>query len=139
MCANCLEYFSMLWNDFADYPEIETQRNPLFKVTVGRRMVACNKKAEEVLRKSKGDMTGLLCGEFLGCERSHLPEGCGLTAYCDSCAIRRALAVTADTGVAQERVMAFLHAARLGTPEFLSLMVSTRKAGDLVELELAGL
>jgi hypothetical protein len=140
MCIYCAEYFSMLWSDkVSPSAGMESLPIPAFMLTAGRRLVACNKKAESVLNKKMDDMAGLLCGEFLGCERSHLPEGCGLTPHCESCIIRRTLAITADTGKTQERVMAFLHINRRGAPEFMNLMVTTRKAGELIELDVAGL
>ena len=139
MCIYCAEYFSMLWEDKASLSFLESVSIPSFMLTAGRRLVACNKKAESVMDKPADLMIGLLCGEFLGCERSNLPEGCGLTPHCESCIIRRTLAVTADTGKTQERVMAFLHINRKGIPEFMNLMVTTRKAGELVELDVAGL
>ena len=139
MCVNCAEYFSMLWDGKADMTAIQERKLPVFMMTVGRRLVACNKRAETALRKPSSLMEGLLCGEFLGCENSHLPEGCGLTPHCESCTIRRALSITADTGRPQQRVMAFLKISREGVPENTTLMVTTTRTGDLIELELSGL
>jgi len=139
MCANCGEYFSMLWDGKTDMSALESRKLPVFRLTVGRRLVACNKKAEAALRKPAGLMAGLLCGEFIGCENSTLPEGCGLTRHCESCALRRALSITADTGSTQERVMAFMHINREGAPEFTQLTATTSRTGDLIELELSGL
>lgn len=139
MCAYCAEFFLALWKGRAGSPELEKCPVPSFLMTVGRRLVACNQKAESVLGKSQEEITGLLCGEFLGCERSYLPEGCGLTPHCEYCAIRRTVSVTADTGKTQERVMAFVNINRKGLPEFMNIMVTARKAGELVELEVSGL
>jgi len=139
MCANCLDYFLTIWGGSDASPDLELSVNPTFRLTVGRRMVACNSRAVAVLGKSRNTMSGLLCGEFMGCDRAHLPEGCGLTVYCESCVIRRSLAITAETGKNQERVMAFMNMSRAGAPEFINLMISTRKAGDLIDLEVAGM
>jgi len=139
MCANCLEYFLLLWKGREQYPEVESRQHPSFMVTVGRRLVACNTKAESALAKPLKAMAGLMCGEFLDCEKSRLPEGCGLTPHCDSCGFRRVVAETAETGLPQERVTAVLQVNRTGMPEIKNLLLSARKTGDLIELEVAGI
>jgi len=62
----------------------------------------------DMLGKSQRRVFGLLGGEVMECRYARLPEGCGNTVHCKTCAIRNTVMEVLETGEPRERVSAYV-------------------------------
>lgn len=98
--------------------------------------VAANAKACEVLGRSPASLRGQLGGEVFECVHARLPGGCGRTIHCSGCAIRRSVAETFATGVAQRMVPATLSVLEADSPREVALTLTTMRSGRVVVLRV---
>lgn len=132
MCGPCGEYFGAQWGglSYADY--LDRFSFPVVLVEGDGRVVASNEPACAFLGRQPRELFGLLGGEALECAHARLPEGCGKTVHCSTCAIRQAVTQTHATGAPVHRVPATLRR----VDRTLDLWVSTALDGPLVRVTI---
>ena len=108
MCPECGDHFERLWKGMSLSDYLDGLPQAIIVVNGDGRVVAANQKLAALFGKEKAELRGLLGGEAFACVHSRLPEGCGKTIHCRDCTIRRAVTRVAGTGVARERIPAYL-------------------------------
>lgn len=107
---------------------------PVLLVDNDVRVLSSNIKAAQFTEKSQEVMTGQYGGEVFECEHAKLPEGCGKTVHCSACVIRNSVNEAYQTGAYIERRPATLHQGIPGHSDSVDLLITARKAGDVVLL-----
>ena len=133
MCRPCAEHFGAQWGGLSYGDYLDQFAFPVVLVEAAGRVVGINRSACAFLGKAPRDVVGLLGGEALECVRARLPEGCGNTVHCATCAIRNAVTRTHATGAPVERAPATLRQA----DRTLELLVSTALEGKLGRVTIA--
>ena len=110
--------------------------SPVFLVDDDVRILAANTFALAIVNNPLEQIQGKLGGKILDCLNAFLPEGCGKTPFCPDCPIRMSVNETYATGQAVTRRPANLCRKIRDGKENLHLLLSTRKAGDVVLLQL---
>lgn len=98
VCSPCLEHFLLQLEDLPLNGYVEGFDFPVLVVREDWRVVAANRAMEAFLNKSEQAVQGLLGGEAMECAYARLPGGCGRTAHCEACTVRRAVVSTMVTG-----------------------------------------
>lgn len=88
------------------------------------------------LGKDIGDIEGCLGGEVLGCAFANLPEGCGRTEHCKTCAIRNIVFDTLARGTGYANVPAFQNIRTPRGDRIMRFYVSTEKIDDRILLRI---
>lgn len=88
------------------------------------------------LGKDLGDIEGCLGGEVLGCAFASLPEGCGKTEHCKTCAIRNIVMDTLTRGEGYSNVPAFQNIRTPHGDRIMRFYVSTEKINDQILLRI---
>jgi hypothetical protein len=109
---------------------------PVLLVDDDTRILEANSFALKIVNQPIEHIQGKLGGNILECINAFLPEGCGKTPFCSDCPIRISVNETYATGHAVTRRPAHLCRKIKDTKEHLHLLVSTRKAGNVVLLQL---
>jgi PAS domain-containing protein len=130
MCPECADYFGRQWAGLTHSEYLERFDYPVVLLEAEGRVVAANRAAAAVLGREPSEAVGLLGGEAMECAHARLPEGCGKTVHCATCAIRNAVTRTHGTGVPLLRVPARLARGDRG----LDLLLSTSLEGEVVRL-----
>jgi PAS domain-containing protein len=130
MCPACDEYFGRQWAGMSLAEYLDRFSFPVMLMEAEGRVVAANQAAGAMLDRDPAGMAGLLGGEALECVHARLPEGCGHTTHCATCAIRNAVTRTHRTGQPLTRVPARLKG-RKGSAD---LLISTALEGKLVRV-----
>lgn len=138
MCAECLQFLDKEWRGMTVGGYLDTVDEPIILVNEERRMVSCNKSAEKLLGKPRGEMRGLLTGEFIECENSVLSEGCGSGVHCSACVLRNSINHTVKTGKPLDKVPAHMNWLQNGLPVIRHITVSTEKSGEFIMLQISG-
>jgi PAS domain-containing protein len=98
VCDPCFEHFLLQIDDLPLTGYVEGFSSPVLLVREDWRVVAMNRAMEAFLGKSEHAVQGLRGGEAMGCTYAALPGGCGQTAHCEPCTVRRAVVLTMETG-----------------------------------------
>jgi len=88
------------------------------------------------LGKDIGDIEGCLGGEVLGCAFASLPEGCGRTEHCRTCAIRNIVLDTLARGSGYTNVPAFQNIRTPQGDRIMRFYVTTEKIDDKILLRI---
>ena len=134
ICPNCaadLKYLPQALDRFLD-----SLGGPVLLVDGEGRVLGLNRAAAATVRTDSGTARGHLTGDVLQCVYAQLPGGCGHTAHCTGCTIRRAFEHTATTGEPVLDVPAFAHVRGEERPTILSFRISTERLGPLVLVQL---
>jgi hypothetical protein len=97
---------------------------------------AVNKKACDWVKKGPHEIIQHLCGNVVECAYARLPEGCGNTNICRSCAILQAIAVTKESGESQVKAVLTLQRGNMDHPAPVAISITTMKTGRLVMLRM---
>jgi PAS domain-containing protein len=108
MCEPCARHFERLWAGMSLGEYLDDLSAPVIVLDGDGRVIAMNQRLADLIGADRTQARGLLGGEALACVRSRLPEGCGRTVHCRDCAMRRAVEEVARTGVARNRVVAYV-------------------------------
>ncbi len=136
ICVECLNYFfpkkgPRSFDEFLDLlavPVIVIDEN--FKVT------AASNSARRLLEEKVGNLRGVRPGMALECPYARLPEGCGQTVHCKSCAVRLTVLDTFKTGRSHYDVPAYRDIC-VGQEGFtIHCHISTEKFGEFVFLRI---
>ena len=109
---------------------------PVFLVDDDVNVLAANTLAMAVVKKPIEHTRGRLCGDVLSCVNAFLPEGCGKTPSCPDCIVRASVNDTYKTGAQITRRPAVIVRKNGDSEETVHLLVSTRKDGGVVLLQL---
>ncbi len=135
VCRNCLpklvkDLGQPLW-EFID--ELST---PILLVREDMRIIAANAAARKRSPERLDELTGLLCGEVIGCVHSREEGGCGKTVHCLSCAIKKCVTYTSVTGESCFDVSAYPDVGLLSGDADVCFRISTGKMRDCVLLRI---
>ena len=109
---------------------------PVFLVDDDVNVLAANRLALSLAQKPLETVKGNLCGDVLECINAFLDGGCGKTRFCPDCTFRASVNETYTTGHPVTNRPAILCRKAGETEEKISMLVSTRKDGDIVLLRL---
>ncbi len=109
---------------------------PVLAVLPDVRVYTANKRAQALLGKDLEHLRNYRGGEVIECHHAHLGEGCGLTVHCQSCTIRRTVTETFATGKSRINVPAYPDIQVGAEVKTISLLISTRKFGNFVLLQI---
>jgi len=115
---------------------VDEMSAPILVIRGDTRIVAANAAARKLSREPLEELAGMLCGDVIGCLHSHEEGGCGRTVHCLSCAIRRSVAHTFETGEPCLDVPAFQDIGLLSGDKLVCFRISTEKKGDFVMLRI---
>jgi hypothetical protein len=103
----------------------------------GRGVVrAANDCGMKFLGKESAEVEGCFGGEVLGCAFANLPEGCGRTKHCETCAIRNLVLDTLVRGRGYTHVPAFQKIRTRRGDRIMRFYISTEKFGGQILLRL---
>jgi len=109
---------------------------PVFLVDRDVSVVAANTSALAIAGKPLSQVKGNLCGDVLECINAFVDGGCGKTHFCPECTFRASVNETYTTGhPVTNRPTILCHKAGK-TEEKISMLISTRKDGNIVLLRL---
>jgi PAS domain-containing protein len=135
ICRNChpklVKELGQPLSEFVD--ELST---PILVMREDTRIVAANVAARRLSPEPLEELSGVLCGDVIGCLHSHEEGGCGRTVHCLSCAIRRSVAHTFETGEPCHDVSAYQDIGLLSGDTQVCFRISTEKKGDFVLLRI---
>jgi len=109
---------------------------PVLMVDSGGIVKAANKNGLKLLGKDLPAIENLPGGDVLECPNARLPEGCGHTLHCMTCAVRNIMMDTLAHGHSYIRVPAFQ---KIRTPEGEQIRrytISTEKVGEFILLRI---
>ena len=115
---------------------LDMLNTPVLLVDDDVKILEANTLALAIVNNPIEHIEGKLGGKILECINAFLPEGCGKTPFCSDCPIRMSVNESFATGHAVTRRPADLCRKIKDTKENLHLLVSTRKAGNVVLLQL---
>lgn len=95
-----------------------------------------NKSGLKLLGKKLADIEEHLGGDALECSYAQLPEGCGRTEHCRTCAIRNVLMDTLTHGRCYKKVPAYQKIRTSRGDRIMRFFVSTEKVGDQIFLRI---
>lgn len=128
LCDACDVQFDEKFRRMSLGEYLDDIREPILVVDSDGRILAANEAMAVCLGRVERRTRGLLGGEVLECAYARLPGGCGGTEHCQTCAIRRAVTRTLETGERQVRVSVHLQKCDGVVP----MEVSTRRVGPAV-------
>jgi hypothetical protein len=126
MCNDCLIYFKQQWDGLSLGEYLDRFDCPVMIVDSDVRLVAANQIMADLLHMSDREFFGLLGGEAMECVHARLPEGCGKTVHCSTCALRISINHTFSTGEPLDNVPASISAEN----ETIRFQISTRMIND---------
>jgi ligand-binding sensor protein len=132
VCRACLAALEAEWGHPSLGPLIERLEPPVLVADPSGRLVAANAAFANLVGRDRSALTGLLVGEVVGCSESRLPQGCGHTARCPSCLIRRTICEVVQSGEERIGVVAALR----GEAGACDLRLSARPLHGFVEVVL---
>ena len=135
ICVSCREYFfstpSRTLDNF-----LNKMDKPVMVINNEGQVALANDKAQTMLGKDLGEISGYKGGDVMECAYARLPEGCGNTTHCLGCTIRNNIMLTFETGKSLKRVPALLNRAKADSIEKIHFHVSTEKINDVVLLRI---
>lgn len=108
MCPECEKHFVRLWNGISLSEYLDDVPEPILVLDGEGRVLAANQKLADRVGRDRRELAGGLAGQAFACVRSRLPEGCGRTAHCRECTIRRSVERVRETGKPLYSVPAWL-------------------------------
>ncbi len=134
ICPSCYDHFSRQWEGYQLSDFLDQFDQPILIFSGDTRVIAFNQSYAQAYLEDGEKPRGLLGGEFMECARARLPEGCGKTVHCRSCAIRNTINATFRTGQSQKDVPAYLNTDVNGKPAVKKLRLSSEIQGLMVKL-----
>ncbi len=136
ICAACLAVVSV------EQPRslrelLDNLPEPVLCVGGRGEILAGNAAAERALGRDLAGVAGTLGGDLFECRYARLPGGCGTTAHCAVCTVRRAVTAVAATGqpVAGQPAWVERGGSGYGAGR-LDLVISAEKLRDVVLLRI---
>lgn len=135
VCVTCLP---RLLEDLGEPLEnfLDRLAPPVFLLQRNCLVLAANEAAREYMSVPTIELGGVFTGNVIGCKHAMEPGGCGGTVHCVSCAIRRSVTSTFETGEPLEKIPAYAEVGLLSGDRRIRFTISTRKVRDVVWLEI---
>ncbi|OPY04678.1 MAG: hypothetical protein A4E67_02275 [Syntrophaceae bacterium PtaB.Bin038] len=134
VCDACLPLMVReLGQPMQDY--LDELKAPVLVVQDNARVISANAAARKLMSKEEIEICGDLAGEVIGCRHSREPGGCGRTVHCKSCAIRRAVMHTLETGEPC-RKKAYADIGTVNGDRRVRFQVETEKVNSFVRLTI---
>ena len=135
ICEQCaFHLFAQLGMPLQEY--LDGLGDPILVVNGDVNVKTANRRARELLQKELPAIEGYKGGDVFECEYARLPEGCGKTAHCSACAIRRTVTDTFKTGITHVKVPACLHRMEGAGNREIHLLISTELVNGVVLLRV---
>ena len=134
ICPECFEHFSRQLDGYHLSDYLDTFDEPMVILNSEARVIAYNQSYAEAYLDGETRPPGLLGGEFLDCANSRLPEGCGHTVHCRTCAIRNTITATLQTGETHKDVAAYLETQENGKSVIKHLKLTAEMHGLMVRM-----
>ena len=100
-------------------------------------IVKCaNEKGLRLMGKDLDTVENQLGGDALECSYAKLPEGCGRTEHCRTCAVRNVLLDTLTHGCSYARVPAYQKIRTSSGDRIMRFHISTEKVGEQILLRI---
>ena len=99
-------------------------------------VLTANESGLKLLGKDLDELENHLGGDALECSYARLPEGCGKTEHCKTCAIRNVLMDTLASGRSYSNVPAYQ---KINTPtgeRIMRFFISTERMGEQILLRI---
>lgn len=109
---------------------------PVFVLDSRGIVKTANESGLKLLGKGIPDVKGYLGGEVFDCAFANLPEGCGRTEHCKTCAIRNIVMDTLAHGRGYTNVPAFQNIRTPSGDRIMRFYVSTEKVDDQILLRI---
>lgn len=109
---------------------------PILVLDSQGKVVSANESGRRFTGKSDSELENQLGGDVLGCSYAKLPEGCGRTEHCKTCAVRNTVMDTLASNRGYSNVPAFQS---IRTPHGVRIMrylISTEKVEDYILLRI---
>lgn len=97
---------------------------------------AANKNGLKLLGKKSDEIEGYPGGNVFDCAFANLPEGCGRTDHCKTCAIRNIVMDTLMHGKGYKNVPAFQNIRTPKGNRIMRFYISTEKVDELILLRI---
>ncbi|WP_319578046.1 hypothetical protein [uncultured Methanospirillum sp.] len=135
ICNPCYNHAkASLGVDLKEY--LDMLEEPVVLVDSDMHVLSANTRSKEITGKDVTEIIGLIGGEVFECENANLPEGCGRTVHCSGCVIRNSVSDTYKTGDPVNDQPATLHQLMNGVSIPIEMLISTRKTGSVVLLQI---
>ena len=95
-----------------------------------------NERGLQLLGKDLDAVADHLGGDAIECSYASLPEGCGRTEHCRTCAIRNVLMETLAHGKCYTKVIAYQKISTPNGDRIMRFYISTEKVGDQILLRI---
>jgi len=109
---------------------------PVMLVDQNLHILTANQETRKLTGKEVPTVIGHLGGEVFECEYARCPKGCGSDIHCSGCVIRNSVIETFQTGNPVDKRPATLTQALITSSDPVKLLISTRKSGDVVLLQV---
>jgi PAS domain-containing protein len=109
---------------------------PILLVDDDARVKLANRQALDFLRKDPSSIEGRYAGDAIECVHAREGGGCGRTAHCKTCTIRRTVVETYESGRPFVRVPAYADIAVFAELKPTRFLISTEKVGGMVMLRI---
>jgi hypothetical protein len=136
ICESCREYFFSDKGPPSFVGFLDMLSVPVIVLDEEVRVVAANDKATKLLGKSYENINGVCYGDAIECSYARLPEGCGRSVHCRSCAVRLTVLDTFMTGRSHYDVPAYHDLSFYKSERNICYLISTEKSGDFVYLRI---
>ena len=136
ICETCRDYFFSPQGPptFASFLDLLSV--PVIVVDEEVKVAAANEKARQLLEKSAAEIKGIRFGDAIECPYARLPEGCGRSVHCRSCAVRKTVLDTYLTGQSHYDVPAYHDLCFHKKQRSINFSISTEKSGEFVYLRI---
>jgi hypothetical protein len=109
---------------------------PIFVLDSQGTVISANENGKRFTGKNYADFENHLGGDVLECSYAKLPEGCGRTEHCKTCAIRNIVMDTLANGRGYTNVPAFQFINTPGGARIMRFYISTEKVDDYILLRI---
>ena len=133
ICEDCLPIFlaenGLPFGDFLD-----SLPGPVFVVDGEGHVLGANAAGREMVPHDSDVTQGRFCGDVFSCANAALPGGCGQTMHCKTCAIRRCVTESYQTGMPCFKVPAYMDLGDRVNVRTVRYLITTEKVEDYVLL-----
>lgn len=135
LCVSCMDLLTL------DVPAsvkelLDIIIEPVFVLDNQGIVKTANDSGLRLLGKDSGSVEGYLGGNVFGCAFANLPEGCGRTEYCKTCAIRNIVMDTLAFGRGYTNVPAFQNIRTPNGNRIMRFNVSTERLDNYILLRI---
>ncbi len=115
---------------------LEGFNQPLVVLDNDGLVVAANAKACSLLDKNQKDLLNKLPGDAVGCCHAFEAGGCGKSAFCDDCELRKVIVETIRTGKPQSAVQVCLDRSVAGGEVETQILIDSEMCGEVLVISI---